>query len=245
MFDIIVQNSSNDIFKNFLDLGTALIGYATGFVALYVAHLRFRSKNVKIIDFTPSFKSFYGDEISVTLENCTLSNFSILEIDIIYDNNFLMQLFKFKEPILLESFKAKQLVCQPITSTTPQLIDLDMIKNKFARIITSRGIIYAKISEKIQNKSENITNYQIVPIRRIDVNGTVISNSIKYVLYFKGNNGQIDTIFIDSTGLMDREITDFNLVPQDAMKNKDTLEQFFQNVLQPLEISFCIRERGE
>ena len=144
MLDIIIQNSSSDIFKSFLDLGSALIGYATGGVALYVAYLRFWSKNIKAISYKPQFKSFYGDVISIVIENCTLSNFSILGVSLIYNNHYIMRLTKYDEPLLIEPFKTMEIKSEPMTIVFPKLSDLDKFNDIFVKIETSRGAIYSK-----------------------------------------------------------------------------------------------------
>ena len=77
MLDIIIQNSSIDIYQRILDTGTALIGYVTGVIAIYVAWLKYFSKNIKLIELGENLTDFYGDSIYCIIENATLSTFSI------------------------------------------------------------------------------------------------------------------------------------------------------------------------
>lgn len=241
MFDIIIQNSASDVFKSFLDLGSALIGYATGGIALYVAYLRFWSKNLKAISYSPNFRSFYGDIVSIIIENCTLSNFSILGINLVYNNQYIMRLVKYDEPLLVEPFKTIKIESEPITLAYPSLFDLDNFKDLFARIETSKGVVYSKIRGKIKNK--NYKTYEIASVHRESIAGTIVANSIKYILFYKGKDEEIITVFIDKVGTMSSEITNFNAIPKEAMKNKDALKCFFKKVLNPLEIPFSIEER--
>ena len=241
MLDIVIQNSTSDIFKSFLDLGSALIGYATGGIALYVAYLRFWSKNLKAISYKPSFRSFYGDIVSIVIENCTLSNFSVLGISLVYNNQYTMRLVKYDEPLLIEPFKTIKIESKPITLVSPTLLFLDKFKDLFVRIETSRGVIYSKIRGKIKNK--NYKTYEIASVHRESIAGTIVANSIKYILFYKGKDEEIISIFIDKAGIMSNEITNFNAIPKESMKNKETLKSFFFFFLNPLEIPFSIEER--
>ncbi len=241
MFNIIIQNSDTNIFQCILDLGSALIGYATGAITIYIAYLKFLSKKIKTINYTPCYKSFYGDELSIIIENQTLSLFSILEIGIVFDNNYLMQFIKYDTPLLLEPFKSEKIISSPITLSFPNLQELNKYENKFLRIVTSKGIIYSKIHGKIKNK--NLRKYSIVSKHSDSINGIVVSNSIKYILYYKGENDELKTIFIDWAGFMDKTLTDFNALPKEIMNNKEQVEQVFENIFKPLDIPFTLEER--
>ena len=106
MLDIIIQNSTIDIYQRILDTGTALIGYITGFITIYVAWLKYFSKNIKLLELGENLSYFYGDSIYCILENGTLATFSIQKIYIVDEKNKKEALLaNYKPPLLLKPFE--------------------------------------------------------------------------------------------------------------------------------------------
>lgn len=230
--------------KLILDIVSLVMGICVSGLSLYTAYLKFISKKIKFLTYSPNFSTFYGDKISVVIENQSMSNFSITDIFLIYDNHYIIQLEKFDEPLVLEPFNAKKVTSKPITITSPiKFSELDKYRNIFMLLKTSKGDIYSKFRGKITKQNKDHSVFQLIVKHSDSINGIVVSNDIKYVLYFKGTDDQLKMILINWAGFMSDSIKGFNAIPRNIVSDKEQVKQFFEDELTPLGIPFTLEER--
>lgn len=245
MLNIIIKIATSNTFQGILNTVSLIMGICVSVLTLYTAYLRFISKNIRFLTYSPHFSTFYGDKLSVVIENQSLSTFSIQEIYLVYDCKYMIQIEKFDEPLILEPFKAKKITSKPITLTSPlSLSELDKHRNIFLMIRTSKGIIYSPmIGGRIKKQTKNFDAFQLVSKHSESINGTVVSNGIQYILYYKGSNEELKTVFIDWAGFMSETISNFNAIPRDIVNNKEKVMQIFEKIFNPLNIPFSLEER--
>lgn len=235
MLDIIIQNSSIDIYQRILDTGTALIGYVTGVIAIYVAWLKYFSKNIKLIELGENLTDFYGDSIYCIIENATLSTFSIMKINIVDEKNKKEALLaNYKPPLLLKPFETLKIEEKYTTKNG----DLDVFSDKtFILIQTTRSNIKAKLKRKSSRKcQENLT------LSKRMFNNEVISKDVRYVLQVVETDGTPKTVYINDVGDLSMQISYFNSIRGNDISSKEKVEEFFKPLFEPVGIKYKVTD---
>lgn len=242
MFFFFIENNDTNWFKWLLDIVSLVMGICVSVLTFYTAYLKFLCKKIRFLTYSPHFISYYGDKLSVILENQSLSSFSINDVSIVYGNKYIMQIKKYDEPLILDPLKSCKIESEPITTTDPiTFSDLDKIEDKYLLIKTSRGKIYSKFRGKIKKKAE----LEQVCIQRKKFNDQVISDDIRYALLFREFDNTPRTIFITNLGDMSAQVTYFNSLRDQDISTKEAVESFFKTIFEPLDIPFKIIDLQE
>lgn len=235
MLDIIIQNSSIDIYQRIIDTGTALIGYVTGIIAIYVAWLKYFSNNIKLIELGGNFSYFYGDSIYCIIENCTLATFSIKKIFIIDEENKTEALLvNYKPPILLKPMETLKIEERYTTKNG----ELDILSDKAYIIIqTTKKFIKAKLKKSVKRKRQ-----QNVTLSKKLFNNEVISKDVRYVLQIVEADGTPKTVYINDVGDLSMQILYFNSIRSIDISSKEKVEEFFKSLFEPVGIKYKVTD---
>lgn len=195
------------------------------------------SKKVKITSFNQSCSKFFGDSLNCTIFNKTMSPKTICDISIVFDNKYLMFIKKFEEPMLLEPFHAYNILGDKYSKS----IDIPFGPDVYFRLGTPEKTIFVPFRGKIK-KYNKLDTIGTVSYKFDEV---VISDQVKYVLlyWYKGNKN-IHKIYITKHGMMNENLKDFNLVPEDVLSSPDKMVQFFKEKFDDENWCFQINEIG-
>ena len=216
MFDVIVNSSSP--LREWISFGADMSILA---ITLYTTWKTFIDKKIKLLNYSSNSRMFDGDYISLTVENTTLSPISIQEVNVIYNNQYKLQIEKFDTPLILEPMHATNIEMKPFTSLSKlSLFDLDKMKF-YVEFKTTKGIIYDKFS-KFKLKPLYKGDFEIITTLRKIFNGKIMPYDIKYILLIRENN-ETKTIFINNAGIMSDDIYGKNAIPREMVNDKDVV----------------------
>lgn len=205
------------------------------FVGIYTFRLTIWPKKLKVINLTHSSSRFYGQSLSVTIENRAISPITINEIRILKDENIITI---YKGNLVLEGFKSEVIKMNPCT----EIISYDMSeiaiikpsgKKTIFYISTSRGTQRVSFSKRksltgyILRRRTNKLKYKSATIYSKTYNGQVVSKNIIYALSFEDRGGNLNTVFIDKFGFMSDAPLGYNGLPSDIVNDDMRLREFF------------------
>lgn len=234
MFDIIIQQEPQGIINGIKEIFTFASSVAVTSITLYTAWLRFIRKRIDIISLGMSFDRHFGDVAYFTLENKTLSNFTVNSIDVVLENKYIFQLKKFDEPFLIEPFKAYQIKSDGITDSYPiDITELNKMVNTtkcYCILYTSRGQIRSfpkRYKPWIKSKISDYT--RIIPTHNF-YNGKALNKDVKYALSILCETGKYKDIFIDAYGLMSDDLYGINMLQKNDVKDFNACYEYFKKI---------------
>lgn len=213
-------------------------------ITLYTFYLKFWCKKISFIQYSPTYSIFEGDHLSVVIENHTLSPICLDEVRMIYGNKYKLTMVKYDEPQSIEPLKTFVVKMAPFSYLGGiSFSELNGIQDKYLELSTSKGLIYTKLNKNVKIYKGNKNPAQIVMVAREFYNGHLIFPDTKYALSFRTKEN-LETIFINSNGLMSRAVGGFNAIPKEVINNKNEIEEIFKKFFLPLGISFILEEIG-
>lgn len=257
MLDIYINKSNT-----FVDIISLTANILVTFITLYTAWLRFIRKRIDILSISSNHNTFEGDSLSLIIENKTLSNYTVSSVDFIFDNQYIMQICKYDEPFVIEPLKAYKIYMQPVTSTSPSFLELmsgDMLRPQNNIILnTSSGKICLTKKRKIPFKFNieyilaffqhrcifNKKELEEVHIHRNKFNNKVLSKDINYALVILLESGSYQDILIDNSGFMSSDLFGINGLPEYAVKNFDSMVEYFRKEGEERGLTFTLYDVG-
>lgn len=228
------------------------------FITLYTAWLRFIRKRIDILSISSNHSIFEGDSLSLIIENKTLSNYTVSSVDFVFDNQYIMQICKYDEPFIIEPLKAYKISMQPVTYTYPKFSELmsgDMLRTQNNIILnTSSGKICLTKKRRKPFKLDikylfsllpkrcifNEDNFEKVSIHRNKFNDKVLSKDVNYVLVILLESGSYQDVLIDKSGFMSSDLFGINGLPEYAVKNFDSMVEYFRKEGQEKGLTFTL-----
>lgn len=205
-------------------------------IAIYTFYRTFISKKIKFLAYCHGSSVWDGDNISVSIQNFTLSTMAIKKVSMIVDDKYSILVKEYNEPLILEPLKSINIISNNFTKN--ELLSssnfLDMSKKLFIEV--GENTIVAKI-KKHRKKKYNISAYQ--PSTNISCysNGRLITENMKYIVYLLKNKIIAKEIIILKNGSMNCTIDGGNAIPSEALQNTETLKLFFENLINDNEIT--------
>ncbi len=196
------------------------------------------SKNLKITSFGVNHSRFKGSCLNCSIYNKTMSPKTIKAISVVYDNKYIISLKNFDTPFLLEPFHAYNIEGKWY-SVDPKI---PRYKNVYFKLEMPEKTINVKFKGKIKKNKvlETISTYSN------SFNGEVISDTVKYALmyWFKDEKKQ-HCVLIDENGYMDKNILDFNAIPENLLKDSKKMVEFFKTKFTNPDVKFTIYSIGK
>lgn len=235
-----------ELFANIATLISGFMDLILFCIAIYTFYLTFISKKISILTFSHSFNMWQSDTVSFWIKNKTLKSIIISKVDMIYDNKYRLPIGKYESPKVLDPFKSMEIEMEPYTSMEPiTMYELSKMfigkANIHLEIITDDNkTIYAKIKGCKYKPKKNAKVEQIY-LCVSKFGETVLKDDYVYVLQYRiGENGNIETAFINNKGLISTDIFGFNAIPRESLSNKDVVKVFFEDACKKFNISMAI-----
>lgn len=209
------------------------------FITAYGFWLTYFSKNIKITSVGSSSSIYFGYAKNCTIYNKTLSPLIIEKIKIVYDNKYEVTIKDFKdEPLTIESFKAGYIKGDRYTSLSED-IDEFFAKDVYYKIETPGKELIIKSHGKINKKAKLIT----VCTSHRYFDNVVVSKDVRYVLiYWLKDSKEFKKVYILDNGMMDKNIFNFNVLPEEVLGNEKAMVRFFKNNFKNPDINFVIHD---
>lgn len=210
-------------------------------ITLYTFYKTFISKKIRFVSVFESLSNSDGNNFSIVIENKSLSPQVINDIHLIIDNKYKIQVKKLEAPLILEPYTAQKVESERYSYTDPPLPAF--IGNKMVlEVITSRKKLYFPIHKKIPRVKSELRNSSdnVMKITNVYNDKIVPSNAIFVLIVKKGDCE--NTIFIFESGIMTGTIHGCNAVPEEVVKDIQTLKNFLDSWLKPLEIKYYVEQ---
>ncbi|WP_143560689.1 MULTISPECIES: hypothetical protein [unclassified Sporosarcina] len=173
------------------------------------------------------------------MENKSLSPLVIEEICLIIENEHKVQLAKYGSPLILDAFKAKKIIADRYSYTRPDISPL-IGKSVVLEVKTSKKKLYIhtykrtpKASKEMRNNSCNVSKITNT------YNGKIVPEKAKFVLFVFKEEWE-KTIFVFKTGVLTEEIQGYNGLPEEAVKDKESLILFLDSWFESTGIKYKV-----
>lgn len=208
-------------------------------ITLYIFYITFISQKIKFISVSKSLSIAKGNSFSVVLENKSLSPQVIIDMHLIVDGKYKINVKKFETPFILEPYKAQKVVSDKYSYTEPPIPHLKG-KNTILEVVTTRRKLYLYMNKKTPRVTKEMKNipYNVMKIRST-YNGKIVPENARFVLFVSKGDWQ-KTIFIFKTGVMTSEILGYNGIPEEVLKDQESVNQFLDSWLKPSGLSYYV-----
>lgn len=229
-YEDITNQSWLSIFESISSILGGLGVFALTAYAFWLYHF---SRKITITSFSPRKDIFYGNNLNCTIYNKTMSPKTITSISVVFNNSQMMIVKTFNEPFLLEPFHAYNIIGDRYSNN----IDIPLFEDIYFKLGTPEKTINVKFSGKIiKNKKLDVLTKVSIPF-----DGEVISEGVHYVLVYwtKGEKEYKKVLILDS-GMMDKDIFNFNVVPKEILGKEKEMIHFFKDSFKNPEMNFII-----
>ncbi len=243
MFNLIIQQQVNNDFISWISFGADLCILG---ITIYTTWKTFLEKHIKLLSYSPNFCSMFGGSfISVVVENTSLSPISVENVDIVYDNHYVINLNKYKEPLILKPQQATTITMEPFSQLSEISLDEIEFKDFYLIFTTSRGKIISNF-KRMPVKHNRKNTYKIVTIMRRTFNGLIIPPDVKYAILMKVD-GKQQTILINDGGIMDKDIYGYNAIPRSDINDIERVKAHIRAIIDKFnpEQNFYIKPMDE
>lgn len=240
MILILETITDKKLFDLIESIASILGNFGIFFITAYGFWLSFFSKNIKVTSIGENLSRFFGNYINCTIMNKTLSPIVINEIKAVYDNKYEVTVKKFAdEPLVIEPFRACNITGDQYSSLSEEF---SKFGNVYFKLLTPEKTLFIKYKGKIKKKAK----LEIVMhnVNRFD--DVVLSEQVKYVLvyWYKGEK-ELHKIYITKDGVMDKNLKDFNALPQNILGKPEVMVEVFKNTFNNENWCFQINEIGQ
>lgn len=228
------QLSWIDYVQLFISILSGLMDAILFVIAIYTFYLTFVSNKISIITFGESFGMWESDKINFIIKNHSLKNQTIKSVHAVFDNKYRLEIRKYDLPFVLEPLRTMKVEMEPYTYmdkftlsslcseyTSPIKIHLEITTDEQKKI-------YAKFKRIKKYNINKKANLEDIFISQKSVNGIVVKDDYKYVLYYKfGDEGQMQTAFINDFGFISTDVFGFNHIPAEYLQDEEKVSNCF------------------
>lgn len=221
-------------------------------IAVYTFYLTFLSEKVTILTFGYSYSMWKSDTINFLIKNKTLKTIIISKVYAVFDNKYRLQVRKYEIPVVLDSFQSIKIEMEPYTSMHGMTMhELSNIVDRKAKIhleiITDENkTIYAAIKGRQKYKPNKKAKLEQIVLFTSKFGEIVLKEDYKYILRYRvGENGNVETAFINNGGLISTDIFGFNALPQECLSNKEDVKKLLTEPCKKLNIALLLTDVNE
>lgn len=231
----------------------SLVGDVCLFViAAYTFRLTVFPKKLRFIGYRPSFSTFEGDSLSITLENRSLAPVVVQSVYLLF-GEYYIQIFNSDNDgeCIIEGFKTSTIVMNPFSKITinGSEVNFHKVKDLILRIATPRGVQYVAFAygprknltlliHKIKDAKMKNSPLKMGMVKRNYFNKKIVKDYVRYALVYKEKGGEQHTVFIHQSGFMSEAPFGYNGLPKDLVEDKTRLQAHFENEFVKRDIAF-------
>lgn len=216
----------------------------TSCIAIYLFALRYIPYFRKVSFYSTEFHYdiFKGRKISVVIENKSLSSISIKNVNLIFENKYILKICEHDEPYILKPFESKKFSSDYITSIDTKyekfddFAEVDLLLEVYANNPKNKYIW-----GQSKRKFKGIDYYEQISVHRKSFNGVIYGDSVKYILNYISNSKEKD-IFILENGWMSEDIAGINSIKlneSNKIQSAEELVKYFESIFKK-DIKFAI-----
>lgn len=221
-------------------------------ITAYTFRLTVFPKKLRFIGYRPSFSTFEGDSLSITLENRSLSPVVVQSVYLLF-GEYYIQIFNSDDDgeCIIEGFKTSTIVMNPFSKITinGDEVNFHNVKDLILRIDTPRGVQHVAFARgprkrltllvrKIKDVKMRDFPLKTGMVKRNYFNGKIVKDYVRYALVFKEKGGEQHTVFIHKSGFMSEAPFGYNGLPKDLVEDKMRLHEHFENEFAKRDIPF-------
>lgn len=228
---IITNFCTWEMFRSMLnsikEICTFITSTLVSLIAIYTFYRTFISKKIKFLAYGKGSSVWEGENVSVIIQNWTLSTIGIKSISLIFDDKYSVLVKKFDEPFVLEplrsaTIKSDNFTYNPILSEVKYL---NMSKKLY--IETGTDVIISKMKKQLKKKYlyQPTTNFECKS------GNNLVTQDMRYMVMIVKDNKVVQEIIILKNGSMNCVINGGNALPPEAMRDTKTVQDYFNILL--------------
>lgn len=196
-------------------------------IAIYTFYRTFISKKIKFLAYGKGSSVWEGENVSVSIQNWTLSTIGIESISLIFDDKYSVLVKKFDEPFVLEPLKSATIKSDNFTDN-PILSGVKYLHmSKKLYIETGADVIISKM--KKQHKKKHL--YQPTTNFACKSGNNLVTQAMRYMVMILKDNKVVQEIIILKNGSMNCVINGVSALPPEAMRDTKTVQDYFNMLL--------------
>ncbi len=224
------------------------------FISVYTFRLTIFPKKLRFIGYRPSFSTFEGDSIEITLENRALSPAVIQSVTLVLDGNSINVFSEDDEDCevcIIDGFKTGKIKMVPYSQIHIQDGELDFhhFKEWYLVVETPRGKQYLTFvhgpKKYFLGFHAKLHPPKLATVSRNYCNGKIIKPYIRYAVIYKDKSGDTHTIFIHQAGIMSEALFGYNALSKNVLDDKEKLYAHFNMEFSKYGIPFGIRDLAD
>ena len=239
-----------DIVKTIInDILPAIGNLCLFFISVYTFRLTIFPKKLRFIKYVPSFSTFEGDSVEITLENRALSPVVVQTVSLVSDG-YNIKIFSEDDDgtCIIDGFKTGKIRMNPFSFifTEEGEINFGLEKELYLVVKTPRGKQYLnlvgapkryflRLREKLHPTKRTI-------VKRHYFNEKILKPYVRYAILYADKNGNTQTVFVHNSGLMSKALFGYNGLPEEIVANKETMYAHFEKEFSKYNTSFSIKE---
>ncbi len=228
-------------------------------ITAYTFRLTVFPKKLRFIGYQPSFSTFEGDSLTISLENRSLSPVVVQSVQLLYDGYYI-EIFKSEDDgdCIIDGFKTSTIAMKPFSKITinGEEFNFHKVRDLILRIATPRGIQYVAFAHGPQKKLSLLSlkikdaktkKYPLKKglVMRNYFNEKIVKDYIRYALVYEDKNGVQQTVFIHKNGPMSSAPFGYNGLPKELVEDKTKLQIHFEGEFKKRNIPFGLIDLWE
>lgn len=220
------------------------------FISVYTFRLTIFPKKLRFIGFRPSFSTFDGNSLEITLENRALSPVVVQAISLVQDD-YCVKIFSEDdencETCIIDGFKTAKIKMIPYSQISCDGAELNFhnFKKMYLVVETPRGKQYLNFARGPQKRflwiQEKLHPPKSARVVRDYINGKIVKPYIRYAVIYVDKSGNQHTVFIHKAGVMSEMLFGHNTLPKEIIDDREKLYEYFEKEFSQYDIPFGIK----
>ncbi len=211
------------------------------------------SNKIRFVSSGFSTSAFYGDTISITLENKTLHSISVSSVTLLKimgDGTFReISLASFNDPIVIEGRHVSKITTDPYTyideidSITNLHINSIIAVNSGTKILFVKPYKKAPL-KKIKKAYKKHRHFEPLTVVRREFNQQIVSANVRYAVSVKTGENPCDwnTMLLTNYGFLDGTICGYNGFNTEEYDSAESLKHYLTQTFNILENDIYVHE---
>lgn len=219
------------------------------FISVYTFRLTIFPKKLRFIKYRPSYSTFEGDSVEITLENRALSPMVVQTVSLVSDG-YVIKIFSEDDDgtCIIDGFKTGKIRMDPFSFifTEEGEISFGIEKELYLIVKTPRGKQYLnlvgapkryflRLREKLYPPKHTI-------VKRNYFNDKILKPYVRYAILYADKNGNTQTVFVHKSGYMSDTLFGYNGLTEAIVATKETMYAHFEREFSKYNTSFSIKE---
>lgn len=243
-----IQTTINSIFDILFNNVLPAVGnLCLFFISVYTFRLTVFPKKLRFIGYKPSFSTFEGDSLEITLENRALSPAVIQSVSLV-QNGYTIKVFSDDDgACIIDGFKTGKIKMIPFSAIYSEEEEISFdIKEPYLVVATTRGLQYLNYAgapkRYFLRLREKLHPVQQTVVKRNYFNDKILKPYVRYAILYADEQKNTHTVFVLQSGVMSEMLFGYNGLTEDIVSSKETMITHFEKEFSKYDIPFGIKE---